>query len=75
MTNLHPSKGTTTPGTALMPKHAGWAAAQSGKPAWIIDCDNSNDADDWFTYTPEEIIRVCYVRKHYCQKLREGNII
>lgn len=73
MTNQHLSKGTTTPDTALMPKHAGWAAAQSGKPAWIIDCDNSEDADNWFTYTPEEVIRVRYVRKHYCQKLREGD--
>lgn len=72
MTNPHPSKGTTTPGTALMPKHAGWAAAQSGKNAWILDCDNSVDADDWFTYTPEEIIRVRYVRKHYCECLRKG---
>ena len=74
MTNLHPSKGTTTPGTALMPKHAGWAAAQSGKPGWIIDSDNSSDADNWFTYTPEEIIRVRYVRKHHCQQLRAGEI-
>lgn len=73
MTNLHPSKDTTTPGTALMPKHAGWAAAQSGKPAWIIDCDNSIDADPWFTYTPEEIIQVRHVRRYYCQKLRGGN--
>ena len=74
MTNQHLSKGTTTPGTVLMPKHAGWAAAQSGKPAWIIDCDNPSDADNWFTYTPEEVIRVRYVRKHCCQKLREGDI-
>ena len=75
MTNQRLYKGMTTPDTALMTKHAGWAAAQSGKPAWVIDCDNSNDADDWFTYTPEEIIRMRYVRKRYCQRLREGNII
>ena len=67
-------KGMTTPGTALMPKHAGWAAAQSGKPAWIIDSDNSSDADNWFTYTHEKIIRVRYVRKHHCQQLRAGEI-
>lgn len=72
MTNLHPSKGTTTPGTALMPKHAGWAAAQSGKEAWVIDCDNTVGGDNWFTYTRDDITRMHRVRKHYCAKLRKG---
>ena len=72
MTNQNLSQGTITQGTVLTTKHAGWAAAQSGKHAWIIDSDNSIDADNWFTYTPEEIIRVRYVRKHYCQQLRKG---
>ena len=44
--NPHLSKGTTTLGTALMPKHAGWAAAQAGKLAWVIDRDNAIGGDN-----------------------------
>ncbi len=73
--NQRLSQDMITPGTVLIPKHAGWAAAQSGKPAWIINSDNSIGADAWFTYTPEEIIRVRYVRRYYCRELRRGNII
>lgn len=75
MTNLHPSKGTTTPDTVLMPKHAGWAAAQSGKEAWIIDSHNTPDGDNWFRYTPEDINRMHYVRDTYCKLLREGETL
>lgn len=73
MTNLHLSKGTTTPDTALMPKHAGWAAAQTGKPAWVIDRDNTIGGDNWFTYTSEDIARMHHVRKRYCKHLRDGD--
>ena len=75
MTNLHPSKGTTTLGTVLMPKHAGWAAAQSGKEAWIIDSDNTPDRDNWFTYTTNDITRMREVRKLYCKRLGEGHTL
>ena len=70
MTNLHPPKGTTTPDTALMPKHAGWAAAQAGKKAWIID---SNAERNEFEYTRTTIGRIRYVRKNRCKALRKGN--
>lgn len=73
MMNPPLSKGMTTPGTALMPKHSGWAAAQAGKPAWIIDRDNTVDGDNWFTYTSEDITRMHHVRNCYCKHLREGN--
>ena len=72
MTNLHPSKGTTTPGTALMPKHAGWAAAQAGKKAWIID---GNAEQSEFEYNCTTIKRMHYVRRNYCEALRKGNTL
>ncbi len=72
MTNLHLSKGTTTPGTALMPKHAGWAAAQAGKKAWIID---SNAEQSEFEYNCTSINRMRYVRKNRCRMLRKGTTL
>ena len=75
MTNLRLSKATISPGTVLMPKHTGWAAAQSGKPAWIIDSDNTPDGDNWFTYTTNDITRMHEVRRPYCERLREGHTL
>ena len=75
MTNLHLSRGTTTLGTALMPKHTGWAAAQSGKEAWIIDSDTTPDEDNGFTYTTDSITRMHEVRSLYCERLREGHTL
>ena len=72
--NPHLLKDITTPDTALIAKHAGWAAARSGKEAWGIDCDNTSDGDNWFTYTPEDIRRMHYVRDITCTKLRNGDI-
>lgn len=74
MMNQHLSTGTITPDTALIPKHAGWAAARAGNEAWIIDRGNAGDENKWFTYTPDDIEQMHYVRKCYCQHLREGNI-
>ena len=75
MTNLHPSKGTTTLGTALITKHAGWAAARAGEEAWIIDSGNTPDEDNWFTYTTDNINRLHQIRKLYCKRLREGRTL
>lgn len=70
MMNQHLSKGTTTPDTELMTKHAGWAAVLSGKEAWIID--NEEIEEPWFEYTCNSIAQMRHVRKHYCKVLRKG---
>ncbi len=72
MTNLHPSKGTTTPDTVLMPKHAGWAAVQAGEKAWIID---SGARQIEFEYNCTTIDRMRYIREIHCKALRKGNTL
>lgn len=75
MTNQNLLQDMTTQDTALMTKHTSWAAAQSGKEAWIIDSENTPDGDNWFTYTTDNIARMRQVRKIYCARLREGNTL
>lgn len=72
--NPHLSTDTTTPDTALIPKHAGWDAVRAGKPAWIIDNDDEAE-ENWFEYTRSGIDQMRYVRKHYCKTLREGKTL
>lgn len=72
MMNPHLSTGTTTPDTALIPKHAGWAAAQTGKEAWIIDDEEESEKSS-FKYTCKTIYQMRFIRKHTCKRLREGN--
>lgn len=67
-------KDITTPGTALIAKHAGWSAAQAGKEAWIID--SGATGEKWFDYTCcENTASMRRVRKRYCEKLRQGKIL
>ena len=67
--NPHLSQDTITPDTVLIAKHAGWAAAQAGKKAWIID-DDAEQSE--FEYNCTTISRMRYVRKIYCKALRKG---
>ena len=69
----HLSTDTTTPDTALIAKHAGWAAAQTGKRAWIIDSGNPVEA--WFEYSHGSIEHLRRVRKNCCKALREGKTL
>lgn len=72
--NPHLSTDTTTPDTALIAKHAGWAAARAGKQAWIIDgADDSEEGG--FEYTCKTIDQMRYVRKYSCIALRQGNTL
>lgn len=65
------SKDTTSPVTPSTTKHAGWAAAQAGEEAWIIDSGQAETK--WFEYTcPENLEQMRHVRKRYCEKIRKG---
>lgn len=73
MTNPHLSKATTTQDTALTTKHEGWAAARSGKEAWIINGGDTNN-DKWFSYAYyENLKQLHYARSNYCEKIKKGN--
>ena len=73
MTNQNLSQDTITPDTALSTKHEGWAAARSGKEAWIINGGDSND-EKWFSYTCcGNINQLRHAREHYCKKITKGN--
>lgn len=66
------SQDMITPDTVLIPKHAGWAAAQAGKKAWIID-DGAERSE--FVYNCTTIGRMRYIRKRRCKALRKGNTL
>lgn len=71
--NPHLSKGTTSQDIALITKHAGWAAVQVGKKAWVID--NGDPKDLWFQYTPGNIKHLRCVRKQVCEALIKGKTV
>lgn len=73
MTNQNLSQDTITPDTALTTKHEGWAAARSGKKAWVINGGGTNN-DKWFSYAYyENRKQLHYARSTYCEKIRKGN--
>lgn len=73
--NPHLSQDMITPDTVLIAKHAGWAAAQAGKKAWIIDDDDDDDEQNEFAYNCNTINTMRYVRKNRCEALRKGNTL
>lgn len=72
--NPHPSPDMITPDTALITKHAGWDAARTGKPAWIID-DDDGAKKNWFKYTRSGIEQMHYIRSLYCKALIKGDTL
>ena len=73
MTNQNLLQDMTTQATALSTKHEGWAAARSGKEAWIINGGDTND-EKWFSYAYyENLKQLHHARSNYCEKIRKGN--
>lgn len=73
MTNQNLLQDMTTQATALSTKHEGWAAARSGKGAWVINGGGPNN-EKWFSYAHyENLKQLHYARSSYCENVRKGN--